>query len=94
MLSGAICWASCYATRVAPEELLGGVVVAPPTDTTVTRAITKGEPIAADKPPAQHGQRESVVARAAANLRRIVAIEFGTWRSGRNGGSSGLMTFA
>src|SRR3982074_2659017 len=34
---------------------------------------------------AQHGQRESVVARAATNLRRIVAIEFGTWRSGRNG---------
>ncbi|MGB8587480.1 MAG: hypothetical protein WCD87_17750, partial [Pseudolabrys sp.] len=28
---------------------------------------------------AQHGQRESVVARAATNLRRIVAIEFGTW---------------
>src|SRR5437870_799290 len=42
---------------------------------------------------AQHGQRESVVARAATNLRRIVAIEFGTWRSGRNGGSSGLVTF-
>ena len=43
---------------------------------------------------AQHGQRDSVVARAAANLRRIVAMEFGTWRSGRNGGSSGLVTFA
>ena len=43
---------------------------------------------------AQYGQRESVVARAATNLRRIVAIEFGTWRSGRNGGSSGLVTFA
>ena len=43
---------------------------------------------------AQRGQRESVVARAATNLRRIVAIEFGTWRSGRNGGSSGLVTFA
>jgi hypothetical protein len=42
---------------------------------------------------AQHGQRESVVAIAATNLRRIVAIEFGTWRSGRNGGSSGLVTF-
>ena len=34
-------------TRVAPEELLGGVVVAPATDTTVTRTITKGEPVAA-----------------------------------------------
>ena len=43
---------------------------------------------------AQHGQRESVVTRAATNLRRIVAIEFGTWRSGRNGGLSGLITFA
>ena len=36
-------------TRVAPEELLGGVVVAPPTDTTVTRTITKGEPVAAQR---------------------------------------------
>ena len=56
------------------------------------------EPMAAITAPertaAQHGQRESVVARAATNLRRIVAIEFGTWRSGRNGGSSGLVTFA
>src|SRR5439155_21205476 len=43
---------------------------------------------------AQHGQRDSIVARAATNLLRIVAIEFGTWRSGRNGGSSGLVTFA
>jgi len=43
---------------------------------------------------AQHGQRDSIVARAATNLRRIVAIEFGTWRSGRNGGCSGLVTFA
>ena len=43
---------------------------------------------------AQHGQRDSIVARAATNLRRIVAIEFGTWRSGRNGGSSGLVTLA
>jgi hypothetical protein len=43
---------------------------------------------------AQHGQRASIVARAATNLRRIVAIEFGTWRSGRNGGSSGLVSFA
>jgi hypothetical protein len=34
-------------TRVAPEELLGGGVVAPLTDTTVTRTITKGEPVAA-----------------------------------------------
>ena len=34
------------------------------------------------------------MARAATNLRRIVAIEFGTWRSGRNGGSraDGLLT--
>src|SRR4051812_48324653 len=34
-------------TRVAQEELLGGVVIAPATDTTVTRTITKGEPVAA-----------------------------------------------
>ena len=43
---------------------------------------------------AQHGQRDSVLTRATTNLRRIVAIEFGTWRSGRNGGSSALATFA
>jgi hypothetical protein len=43
---------------------------------------------------AQHGQRDSIVARATTSLRRIVAIEFGTWRSGRNGGSSGLVTLA
>ena len=43
---------------------------------------------------AQHGQRDSIVARATTNRRRIVAIEFGTWRSGRNGGCSGLVTFA
>jgi len=43
---------------------------------------------------AQHGQRDSVVTSATTNLRRIVAIEFGTWRSGRNGGSSALVIFA
>jgi hypothetical protein len=31
---------------------------------------------------------------AATNLRRIVAIEFGTFRSGRNGESSELVAFA
>jgi sugar lactone lactonase YvrE len=41
----------------------------------------------------QHGQRDSVAARATTNFRRIVAIEFGTWRSGRNGGSSRLVDF-
>src|SRR6476620_559008 len=34
-------------TRAAPEELLGGGGVAPATDATVTRTITKGEPVAA-----------------------------------------------
>ena len=35
-------------TRVAPEELLGGgAPLAPATDATVTRTITKGEPVAA-----------------------------------------------
>jgi hypothetical protein len=34
------------ATRVAPEELLGGAASAPATDATVTRALTKGEPVA------------------------------------------------
>ena len=36
-------------TRVAPEELLGGgrAASAPATDATVTRTLTKGEPVAA-----------------------------------------------
>jgi hypothetical protein len=34
-------------TRVAPEELLGGGGVAPATDATLTRTISKGEPVAA-----------------------------------------------
>jgi hypothetical protein len=41
---------------------------------------------------AQHGHRESVLARATINRRRMVATEFGMWRSGRNGGSSGSIT--
>ncbi len=41
---------------------------------------------------AQHGHRGSVLTRAATMRRRMVAIEFGMWRSGRNGGSSGSMT--
>src|SRR5262249_13789441 len=35
----------------------------------------------------QQGHRDSVETRAALNLLRTVAIEFGTCRSGRNGGS-------
>jgi hypothetical protein len=42
---------------------------------------------------AQHGHLDSVVTRATTSFRRTVAIEFGTWRSGRSGGSSGLVTF-
>jgi len=34
-------------TRAAPEELLGGGGVASATDATVTRTITKGEPVTA-----------------------------------------------
>jgi len=41
---------------------------------------------------AQHGQRGSVLTRAAMRRRRMVAIEFGTWRSGRSGGSAGSVT--
>jgi uncharacterized protein YbjT (DUF2867 family) len=41
---------------------------------------------------AQHGHRGSVLTRAAIRRRRMVAIEFGTWRSGRSGGSSGSVT--
>src|SRR5205809_5058502 len=41
---------------------------------------------------AQHGHRDRVVASARINLLRIVAIEFGTWRSVRSGGASGSVT--
>jgi hypothetical protein len=40
----------------------------------------------------QHGHRGKVLTMASAKRIRIVAIEFGMWRSGRNGGSSGLIT--
>ncbi len=43
--------------------------------------------------PAQQGHRDSVATRATINLRRIVAMEFVTWRSGRNGGPSGPISF-
>ena len=41
---------------------------------------------------AQQGQRDSVLTSATINRRRIVAIEFGIWRSGRKGGTSGSIT--
>jgi hypothetical protein len=41
---------------------------------------------------AQQGHRISVLASATINLRRIVAIEFGTWHSVRKGGASGSVT--
>ena len=41
----------------------------------------------------QHGHRGSVVTSAAIKRRRIVAIEFGMWRSGRSGGTAGSITF-
>src|SRR5216683_747230 len=40
----------------------------------------------------QHGHRGKRLTRASMMRRRTVAIEFGTWRSGRNGGSSGSVT--
>jgi hypothetical protein len=41
---------------------------------------------------AQHGHRDSVATSATIRCRRMVATEFGMWRSGRNGGSSGSVT--
>jgi hypothetical protein len=41
----------------------------------------------------QQGQRDSVAIRATLNLRRTVAIEFGTCRSGRNGGTPRAISF-
>jgi len=38
----------------------------------------------------QQGHRASLLARAWVSRRRIVAIEFGMWRSGRIGGASGV----
>src|SRR6185437_9726093 len=43
--------------------------------------------------PTQQGHRDSVATSATINLRRIVAMEFGMWRSGRNGGPSGPISF-
>src|SRR5258708_39397226 len=40
----------------------------------------------------QHGHRGKRLTRASMMRRRTVAIEFGTWRSGRNGGSAGSVT--
>ena len=37
----------------------------------------------------QHGHRGKVLMRARINRSRMVAIEFGMWRSGREGGASG-----
>jgi hypothetical protein len=42
---------------------------------------------------AQHGQRERLATSLTISRRRRVAIEFGTWRSGRSGGASGSITF-
>src|SRR5215471_4078401 len=42
--------------------------------------------------PVQHGHRGRRLAIATINRRRMVAIELGMWRSGRNGGSSGSVT--
>jgi hypothetical protein len=41
----------------------------------------------------QHGHRGKVLTMASAKRMRMVAIEFGMWRSGRNGGATGLITF-
>jgi hypothetical protein len=43
--------------------------------------------------PAQHGQRKSLATSSIISRRRRVAMEFGTWRSGRSGGASGSVTF-
>jgi hypothetical protein len=40
----------------------------------------------------QHGQRGKRLMMAWMSLRRMVAIEFGMWRSGRKGGSAGSET--
>src|SRR5215475_13455195 len=40
----------------------------------------------------QHGQRDRISTSLATSRRRMVAMEFGTCRSGRSGGSSGSVT--
>jgi hypothetical protein len=40
----------------------------------------------------QHGHRGRVLMSALIRRMRMVAIEFGMWRSGRKGGSSGSIT--
>jgi hypothetical protein len=41
----------------------------------------------------QQGHRTKVLATATIRCRRMVEMEFGTWRSGRKGGASGSVTF-
>jgi len=41
----------------------------------------------------QQGHRDKALTNWTIRYRRIVAIEFGMWRSGRKGGSSGSVTF-
>jgi hypothetical protein len=41
----------------------------------------------------QVGQRGRLCTTALIKRKRMVAIEFGTWRSGRKGGSSGSISF-
>jgi hypothetical protein len=42
---------------------------------------------------AQHGHRDRMPTSWTIRRRRRVAMEFGTWRSGRSGGASGSITF-
>ena len=42
---------------------------------------------------AQQGHRDNARATPTVSLRRMVAMELGTWRSGRSGGASGSVTF-
>jgi len=41
---------------------------------------------------AQHGHRDRMATSLTISCRRSVAMEFGTWRSGRSGGASGSVT--
>ncbi|WP_082077082.1 HlyD family secretion protein [Bradyrhizobium sp. LTSPM299] len=68
-----------------PNEMLEGVVVL-----LRHKFNRRRRPVEAR----QHGHRGNRLTRASMMRRCTVAIEFGTWRSGRNGGSPGSVTAA
>jgi hypothetical protein len=82
-----------------PADVFGGVVGAPglapfsASNVLVLLCQNFWMSVRAATGATQQGQRDSITTRAALNLRRMVAIEFGTCLSGRNGGAPRAIGF-